>query len=66
MLNMDCQDAKWLVTAVKQDGRGFEDEEERLEYQQACDHARNCRCDVCTETIAVLDGQYTSVSIGQA
>lgn len=65
MHNLDCHDAKWRVE-VARDGKGFEDEEERLEYQQACDHVRMCGCVTCREVARQLDGEYVHISIGQA
>lgn len=63
---MDCHDARWLIEAVLSDGRGFEDEDERDEYQRAVDHVRNCGCESCDRIKRQLDGVGIAVSIGQA
>lgn len=65
MHNLDCNDARWLIEAAR-DGRGFEDEEERQEYQQACDHVQTCGCDTCRKIVRQLDGEFVHISIGQA
>lgn len=59
---MDCHDVRWFVEAILKEPH-FTDEGERDDFQKACDHALNCRCEDCRLTVDQLAGFQTAMAV---